>query len=98
MDREEAIEVANTHWWINKTPKEIVEFQLYEDKLCMPYNLYQQAIIKVLGRSVFTHEFARPENLQREFEKKSPKQTPKGIVEALNELIPKERTLFVGRE
>lgn len=49
-------------------PQEIVEFQLYEDKLCMPLELYQEAVEKVLGRPVFTHEYKEPERLIAEYE------------------------------
>ena len=47
---EEAIAKAASRWYEGKSPQEIVEFQLYEDKLCMPLQLYQEAVEKVLGR------------------------------------------------
>ncbi len=45
-----------------------MEFQLYEDRLCMPLELYQESVEKVLGRPVFTHEYKEPEKLIAEYE------------------------------
>ena len=67
MTKNEAISKAETKWWENSTPVEIVEFQLFEAKLCMPFDEFQASVEKVLKRRVFTHEFASPEILQREF-------------------------------
>jgi len=57
MTENEAIEKAKTKFWLNMTHREIAEFQLYEDKLCMPFEIFHEAIEKTLGRPVFTHEF-----------------------------------------
>jgi hypothetical protein len=83
MTREEAIAKAETGWWKNATPREIVAFQLYEDLLCMPFGDFHGAVESALGRSVWTHEFAGREHLQREFES--------GQRETLNPLETLER-------
>ena len=51
-----------------KTAEEIVAFQLYEERLCMPFPLFHKAVEEALGRPVYTHEFAGVENLRQEFE------------------------------
>ena len=68
MTKEEAIAKAESRWYEGKSPQEIVEFQLYEDKLCMPLQLYQEAVEKVLGRPVYTLEYRKPEKLIAEYE------------------------------
>lgn len=68
MTKEEAIAKAESRWYEGKSPQEIVEFQLYEDWLCMPLELYQESVEKVLGRPVFTHEYKEPEKLIAEYE------------------------------
>jgi hypothetical protein len=73
LTREQAIAMAQSGWWKDKTPREIVAFQLYEDKLCMDFGDFHAACEASLGRGVWTHEFARPESLRAEFEGKIPK-------------------------
>jgi hypothetical protein len=68
MTKEEAIAKAASRWYEGKSPQEIVEFQLYEDRLCMPLQLYQEAVEKVLGRPVYTIEYGMPERLIAEYE------------------------------
>jgi hypothetical protein len=59
--------LAATGWWLSRTDEEIVRFQLFTDLLCMPWGRFQEAVGKVLKRPVWTHEFARPELLRKEF-------------------------------
>lgn len=68
MTKEEAIAMAESNWWKDKTAYEIVDFQLYEDTLCMDFSDFHKAIEDALGRSVWTHEFADRKGLQAEYE------------------------------
>lgn len=68
MTKEEALAKADTRWWESATNEEIVRFQLYERRLCMPFGRFHEAIEAVLGRPVFTHEFAMWDALQAEYE------------------------------
>jgi len=65
------------------TNLEKVKFQLFQDKLCMPFSVFHEAIEKVLGRPVYTHEFAFSDNLKEEFLKKRPAPTLQEILELL---------------
>lgn len=67
ITQEEALKIAGTHWYEGKTAEEIVEFQLYESRLCMPFDKFHEAVETVLGRPVLTHEFARVNLLQAQF-------------------------------
>ena len=66
MTKEEAITYANTKWWEGKSAQEIVDFQLYEEKLCMPFGLFHEAMETVLGRGVWPHEFTDTKVLRDE--------------------------------
>lgn len=55
MTRDEALAKAATKWWETATDREIVDFQLSEDMLCMPFGKFHEAVTNVLGRPVFTH-------------------------------------------
>ena len=76
--------------WKDWLPDHIVGFQLYQDKLCIPFNVFHEAIEKVLKRPVWTHEFAFPEKLRMEFEGIRAKPT----FEEIMDLIPKDKTIF----
>ena len=48
------------------TPRQIVDLQLPQKRLCVPFNVFQGAISAVLGRAVYTHEFANAERIKQE--------------------------------
>jgi len=84
--------LSKTKFWKKLTYKEIVEFQLFEERLCMPFDIFHKAMEKILKRPVFTHEFAlNSEGLKKEFLKGKKPPTLKEIME----LIPKEKRLGV---
>lgn len=76
MTREE----AESEWWKGCTPTEVVERQLYEPRLTMDFDDFQAAVTEVLGRPVFTHEFANPKRLQVEFEGLRERQDDRALV------------------
>lgn len=68
MTYEQAMAKVETKWWETATPHEIVAFQLFEDRLCMPFALYQNSLETVLGRGVQTLELGvMRDELQKEF-------------------------------
>lgn len=68
MTRDEAVAKADSKWWEAATDGEIVEFQLYEHRLCMPFGEFHRAVEAILDRGVFSHEFGSvgTERLQQE--------------------------------
>ena len=58
MNEDEAIKLSETKFWESMSPRDIAAFQLNEDRLCMPFGIFHDAVEKTLGRSVYTHEFA----------------------------------------
>lgn len=88
----QAIAFAESKLYESWTDRQIVEFQLFQDKLCMDFSRFHQAIEKVLQRPVFTHEFAFPDNLRKELLGETPAPTFEQIIS----LIPKEKLLLIG--
>lgn len=91
MTKEDAIALGKSEWWKHIPIEEAAMFQLHEPLLCMPFALFHEGIEKLLGRSVWTHEFAFPENLQEEAAGKRPKPTMQEIIN----LLPIEKTVVV---
>ena len=57
MTKEDAIALYDTGFWAFMSPRDIAIFQMYEEHLCMPFTVFQEAMRKTLGRPVWTHEF-----------------------------------------
>jgi hypothetical protein len=84
MTQDEAIAFAKSGVWKAYSDQQIVELQLYQDRLCMDWCSFHKAIEAVLSRPVWTHEFARPQILRDEFEGKRPKGT---VADSMNMLV-----------
>lgn len=57
LTSQEAIAFAESKVWHDWNHEQIVRLQLFQDKLCVPFNQFHEAIEAVLGRPVYTHEF-----------------------------------------
>jgi len=96
MTKAKALKLAESKFWEDMSFQERVAFQLFEDRLCMPFDVFHEAVEKALGRPVWTHEFTRTnqKNLQDEFKGLREPMTFQEVVG----LIPEEkRILFIGR-
>lgn len=58
MTTEEAVKLAETGWWTKVSAEEAAMFQLFERHLCMPFADFHAGVEKLLGRGVWSHEFA----------------------------------------
>jgi hypothetical protein len=63
LTREQAIAFHDEGAWKQWNSQTIAKFQLEQDKLCVPFSVFQQAVSDTLGRPVFTHEFADRKSL-----------------------------------
>ena len=63
----QAIEMYDSSWWDGLPDRDVVKVQLFSQYLCMPFNEFHRRLSLVLGRDVYTHEFAYPDNLRHEF-------------------------------
>lgn len=91
LNKEESKNFFESDIWKNWTPKQIVELQLFQDRVCVPWGLFTELIEKVLKRPVYTHEFGDAESLRKEFlgEKKAP------TLEEIVNLIPEEKRIII---
>ena len=74
------------------TPREIAEFQMEQDRLCVPFDVFHKAIEDALGRPVYTHEFGlNRDGLRKELngEKESP------TLEEIINLIPENKRILI---
>jgi hypothetical protein len=56
IGRDRGIALSQTEWWVGRGAREIARFQLFTRELCMPFQLFHQALEEALGRPVFIHE------------------------------------------
>lgn len=57
LTRKQAKELYDSNIWHGWSDIEIVKFQLFEDRVCVKWSRFHEALEAVLGRPVFTHEF-----------------------------------------
>lgn len=92
MDKKQALKLYESEFWKDLSDEQIAKFQLFEDKLCMPFGVFHQAIEKVLKRPVYTHEFAlNRKGLMKELMHDAP---PPTLEEIIN-LIPEEKRIII---
>lgn len=96
MTKEQAVALAETEWWKGQSAHDIVMFQLFEERLCMDFGDFHEAMEQALHRPVWSHEFAFADNLKREFLGDRPAPTMEEIIN----LIPEDKRiiLFLDKE
>lgn len=57
MTTQEAVNLYESNFWETMSFRDRAMFQLFEEKLCMPFGVFHEAVEKALGRPVYTHEF-----------------------------------------
>lgn len=86
LTKEQAIKFADSNLWEKMSYKQIVDFQLFQQKLCMPFSIFHQAMEEMLKHPVFTHSFAFRDNLVEEYI--GDKEVP--LVDEVLKSLPKE--------
>ena len=86
--------INNSKIWEKWSKEEIVSFQLFTEELCMPFGIFHEATEHCLGRSVWTHEFAYADKLQKEYLGEKPAPTMDEIIN----LIPEEKRIIINIE
>jgi hypothetical protein len=93
MTKDAAVALYDSGFWKQMSHEEIAKFQIMEDRLCMPFEAFHEAIEKTLGRPVFTHEFGlNREGLIKELFHGAPAPTLEDIVN----LIPEEKRILIS--
>ena len=93
ITKEQAIQIYESRIWEKWTDEERAKFQFYQNHLCMPFDVFHSAFEKLIGRSVWTHEFSSSnrKNLEDELEGKIDHPTMEQIIG----LIPKEKLIVL---
>lgn len=94
LTKQEAINFYDNKLYEHMSDREKAIFQLTQDLLCMPFDVFHEAVEKTLGRPVFTHEFGlNSEGLIKEIlgEKEPP------TFDEIVGMIPKEKLVFILR-
>ncbi len=88
LTKEKAINIGKSEVWKTWSDEEIVFFQLYQPKLCMPFGELHRATEAVLGRPVFNTEFGfNVDGLKSEFEAKHKKPTYQDHVNMVSMIV-----------
>jgi hypothetical protein len=58
LTREQAVRMYESGWWVGMPARDVAMFQLHEDRLCMPIDVFKGSLDVALGRPVYTHELA----------------------------------------
>ena len=56
MTKDEAVALFEGKFWEPMAAYDRAMFQLWEDRLCMPWGVFMEALGEALGRPVYTHE------------------------------------------
>lgn len=91
---DEAKALYESKFWEGMTPQAIAEFQLYQPRLCMPFQVFHKAVETTLGRPVWTHEFAFADLLKAELRGDRP---PPTLAEILD-LVPADKRILLLME
>lgn len=94
MTEEQAIEFAESGAWKDMSLRQRAEFQMLQHLLCMPFDIFHEAVEKTLGRPVYTHEFSSlgHNGLMAElFEGKEPP-----AFQEIIEMIPAEKRIIIS--
>lgn len=92
--KEEAIDFYNSNIWQDWGDKQIFEVAFFQKKLCVPFSKLHKATEAALNRKVYSHEFANPDNLAKEYFGTLPAPTLKQIID----LIPEEKRLIITKD
>lgn len=92
MTKGEALKLYESGFWKEMSYKSRAIFQIFEDRLCMPFDVFHEAVEKTIKRPVFTHEFAvNREGIKAELLKGKKAPTLKEIIE----MIPKDKKILI---
>ena len=69
LSANEAIEFGINKKYEGLSDYELVDFQLFQERLAVPFSRFHVAISRVFDRLVYTHEFADQPALAAEFRK-----------------------------
>jgi len=94
ITKQQAIEMCQSNWWEGMSDRDVATFQMHNRLLCMPFDIFQATMERVLDRPVMTHEFADWEGMRQELMGERPAPTLEEIVGLIS--IDKRIVIFAG--
>jgi hypothetical protein len=92
MTLEQAVALHDSGFWKQMDYRERAMFQMFEERLCMPFDVFHEAVEKTLGRPVFTHEFGlNADGIRKELLGERPAPSMEDILN----LIPADKRVIV---
>ena len=91
LTKDQAIVLAESGFWKDMNALDIAVFQSNNELLCMPFEVYHEAMNEALERPVFTHEFADTDSLLKELMGEKPQPSFQEIMD----MIPSEKRIVV---
>ena len=92
LTEQQAIAFYENKCYEGMTSQQIAEFQIEQDRLCVPFDVFHKAITEALGRPVYTHEFAlNRDGLRKEL--RGEKEPP--TLEEIINLIPEDKRIVI---
>lgn len=64
ITKEQAIELSKSKFWEGMTPREIAIFQLFTERICMPWSVFRDALEETLGAPMCDTYLANPGGLR----------------------------------
>lgn len=93
VTQEQAVALFEGEFYEGLSHLEIAEFQMHQDRLCMPFEIFHEAVEKTLGRPVYTHEFGlNREGLTQEMAGDKPAPTFEEIIN----MIPADKRILIS--
>lgn len=91
ITKQQALAIYYSGVWKSWSDDEIVRFQLYQKRLAVEFRRFHEAVEAVLGRPVWTHEFADWKCLQAKYEGERDAPTMDEIID----MIPVEKRILI---
>lgn len=93
LTEEQAIAIYESKEWEDWNDEQIVRLQLFQNRLCVPIEVFKKSLFKVFGRPVYTHELtsSNHNNLIEEYLGTRPAPT----IEEIINLIPEEKRITI---
>lgn len=91
LTHEQAVAFYDSGAWADMTARQLVDLQMQNEYLCIPFSLFHKSMEEVLGRPVWTHEFAYQDQLKAELYEGKPTPTMQEILD----LIPADKLVIV---
>jgi hypothetical protein len=93
LTKEQCVKIYESMLWEDLDDHQIIRLQLWQERLCMPLQVLKEALSRVLGRSVATHELGY-ERIKKEYLGELPPPTWEEVVA----LLPDDKTVILKSE